>query len=92
VKTDKIIMLATFCVISLQGCRWNDDFRSREQPSYLQQPQYVEPLPQPTLNRESEDYEGDDTHKTEDDERNTKMPQIDGRSPIPPVPRYPAGL
>jgi hypothetical protein len=37
------------------------------------------------LNKESEDYQGDDTHKTEDDERNTHMPAIDNLSPIPEV-------
>lgn len=92
VEREKVIMLATLAVLGIQGCKWNDDFRSREQPGYLQQPQYLEPPPRPTLNPESEDYRGDDTHQTEDDERNTPMPAIDGLSPIPEVPEHPAGL
>jgi len=85
VEKEKIIMLTAFAMLGIQGCKWNDDFRSREQPGYLQQPQYLEPPPRPTLNKESEDYQGDDTHKTEDDERNTHMPAIDNLSPIPEV-------
>ncbi len=91
-KRHLLILLATFSVLSAQGCKWNDDFRSREQPTYLQQPQYVKLPPRPTLNKESKDYVGDDTNKTEEDERNTHMPAIDDKYEIPPVPRYPAGL
>lgn len=86
----KIIILTTLALLGIQGCKWNDDFRAREQPTYLQQPQYLEPPPRPTLNRESEDYRGDDTNKTEEDEKNTHMPEID--TPIPPIQEYPPGL
>ncbi|MBS0287655.1 MAG: hypothetical protein JSR17_10185 [Proteobacteria bacterium] len=91
-KKENIIMLAALGLIVIQGCKWNDDFRAREQPGYLQQPQYLEPPPRPTLNVESEDYQGDDTDQTVKEERDTKMPAIDDLSPIPEIQEYPAGL
>ncbi|MBI2790856.1 MAG: hypothetical protein HYX61_02760 [Gammaproteobacteria bacterium] len=91
---ENIIMLTALAVIAIQGCRWNDDFRQRAQPTYLRQPsQYLEPLPHsPTLNVESDDYEGNDTNKTRNIERNTQMPAIDDRSPIPEIQEFPPGL
>lgn len=79
------IILTTLIVCLLSGCKWVDDFRARVQPQYLEQPE------RPTLNRESEDYKGDDTHQTEDEERDTPLPSIDGLSTIPELPEYPAG-
>jgi hypothetical protein len=93
VEKEKIIMLTALAMIVIQGCRWNDDFRQREQPTYLQQPQYLEPLPHsPTLNVESDDYEGDDTNETRWIQRNTPLPAIDERSPIPEIQEFPPGL
>lgn len=87
-----IILLTTFLVVGSQGCKWQDDFRAREQPSYLQQTQSLQPPPKPTLNKDSEDYQGDDTNLTEQQERATKLPAIDSRNVIPEVPEYPAGV
>lgn len=92
-QKSKIIMLTIFFVIlGASGCRWQDDFRAREQPYYLQQPQYIEPTPRPTLNKDSDDYLGNDLNKKEHDEKATQMPSIDGLSKIPELPEYPAGV
>lgn len=85
-RDQSIIMLATLLAITgIQGCKWQDDFRAREQPSYLQQPQYLKPIPKPTLNVDSKDYQGDDTARTANEIKNTRMPAIDNREPIPPI-------
>lgn len=85
-RDQSIIMLATLLAITgIQGCKWQDDFRAREQPTYLQQTQYVKPIPKPTLNVDSKYYQGDDTGRTEKEIKNTHMPSIDERSPIPPI-------
>lgn len=81
-----IILMATLLLLTLQGCKWRDDFRER------QQPQYFEPTGRPTLNHDSIDYVGDDTHLEEDVEKSTPLPSIDRLSPIPEVPEYPAGI
>ncbi len=81
-----IVSLFVMGGLAIQGCRWRDDFRD------AQQPQYLEQLPAPTLNVDSKDYEGDDTHVLEDIERYTPLPDIDGLSRIPEVPEYPAGM
>ncbi|MBS0290841.1 MAG: hypothetical protein JSS07_12505 [Proteobacteria bacterium] len=86
---DNLMMLAALAIVAIQGCRWNDDFRSREQPTYLQQPQYLEPPPSPTLNVESEDYQGNDTGQTAQEIRETPLPDIDGLSPIPEIQEAP---
>ncbi len=88
---ENIIMLTALAMVGIQGCKWNDDFRAREQPSYLQQPQYLVPPPSPTLNVESEDYQGDDTGETAEIE-NAPLPAIDALSPIPEIREYPPGL
>jgi hypothetical protein len=86
----QFITLSTFffwgvLLLTAQGCKWQDDFRARDQTQYLPQPV------RPTLNPDSIDYEGDDTNKTEDDEKATALPDIDGLSTIPEVPEHPAG-
>ncbi len=91
VGRENVIMLTALAIIGIQGCKWNDDFRAREQPGYLQQPQYLEPPPRPTLNVESEDYKGNDTDQTAEEEREP-IPSIDGLSPIPEIQEYPPGL
>jgi hypothetical protein len=91
-KEHMMMMFATLLALTgIQGCKWQDDFRTREQPAYLQQPQYVRPVPKPTLNVDSRDYQGDDTNKTANELKRTKLPAIDGRSPIPALPDHPAG-
>jgi hypothetical protein len=85
-REQSIIVLATLLAITgIQGCKWQDDFRAREQPTYLQQPQYLKPVPKPTLNVDSKDYQGDDTGRTAKEIKNTRMPSIDDRKPIPPI-------
>lgn len=80
------IIIAVILVSLITGCKWRDDFRERQQPQYLEQSD------RPTLNRDSLDYKGDDTHKAQEDEKATALPSIDGLSPIPEVPEYPSGV
>lgn len=82
----KRVIIIILMLIAITGCRWVDDFRAREQPQYLEQ------TSRPTLNRESEDYKGNDTNKTEEIEKKTKLPSIDSLSDIPELPEYPAGV
>lgn len=80
-----MMTLLGLVVLGTQGCKWVDDFRER------QQPQYLERVTRPTLNPDSVDYKGDDTHCEEDNEALTPVPEIDEISPIPEVPNHPAG-
>lgn len=82
----RILIVTSLILGPVQGCKWHDDFRDR------QQPQILENNPRPTLNPDSKDYLGDDTHIMEDIDKNTPMPDIDALSPIPEVPEYPAGI
>lgn len=77
------------CLISLGllfGCKWQDDFRDRAQP------QLLEAAPRPTLNPDSDDYRGNPIWEEEAIQREADLPCIDGVSPIPEVPEYPAGV
>lgn len=85
-QKQKIIMLSTLFAASLAGCKWQDDFRDRQQPQILEQPR------RPTLNVDSVDYEGDELHEQAVDEFTTPLPAIDGLNEIPEVPEYPAGV
>lgn len=68
--------------LSLQGCKWRDDFRSRVHP------QYQEEEPEPTFNRDSDYYVGDEvvTGKRKD---GPKLEAIDELSEIPELPDKP---
>jgi len=85
-----LILLAAF-LLGAQGCKWQDDFRS------MQQPQYFEQGPRPTLNPDSIDYQGEEntsekgTSQDKSDQA-VSLPAIDNRSTIPEVPEYPAGV
>lgn len=78
----------------MQGCKWRDDFRGREQPQPLEQ------TPVPTLNADSDEYVGDriakeyadDITRERQEDAPTSLPDIDGLSRIPEVPEYPAGV
>lgn len=85
-QKQKIIMLSTLFLASLAGCKWQDDFRDRQQPQILEQPR------RPTLNVDSVDYEGDPLTEETEEENNTCLPAIDGLNEIPEVPEYPAGV
>lgn len=85
----KKLILVGFLLVTLQGCKWVDDFRERERPQYLELP------PRATLNPDAKDYKGDDTHCDEDDAEmaaERDLPYIDEVSPIPEVPDHPAGI
>ena len=81
-----MIFTLVLLVVALPGCKWRDDFRDRRQPQYFEQE------PKPTLNPDSVDYEGNDIDTVEQEEKAMKLPAIDGRSKIPEVPEYPAGV
>lgn len=85
-QKQKVIMLSTLILISASGCKWQDDFRDRQQPQILEQPR------RPTLNVDSVDYEGNDLNEQTEEENNTCLPSIDGLNEIPEVPEYPAGV
>ena len=76
-------------LFALFGCKWRDDFRTRQQPIYGELP------PKPTLNEDSEQYVGDKVaHEIEGKpaESSVVIPEIDDRKPIPEVPEQPAGV
>ena len=81
-KTKLIIMSINLIILSLLGCRWQDDFRARDI-SY----DYLENPPAPTLNPESQDFVVNDTNKTQEDEFDTPLPDIDTK--IPPIKEAP---
>lgn len=85
-KIRTILFIFPILFFFCQGCRWNDDFRSRVQPRYL------ELAPRPTLNQDSKDYVGDEAPFKEEDGEKDALKAIDGLSPIPSVPEYPAGV
>ncbi|MGE3320461.1 MAG: hypothetical protein AB7I18_14320 [Candidatus Berkiella sp.] len=78
-----IIMLPTLIMVSLSGCKWQDDFRNRQQPQILEQPR------RPTLNIDSVDYEGDPLTEQTFDENNSCLPSIDGLNEIPEIQEAP---
>lgn len=79
----KIIMLSTLIFVSIAGCKWQDDFRNRQQPQILEQPR------RPTLNVDSVDYEGDPLTEQTFDENNSNLPSIDGLNEIPEIQEAP---
>ncbi|HRE31146.1 MAG TPA: hypothetical protein PLD88_04145 [Candidatus Berkiella sp.] len=84
-KSKIILSSILFCTV-IAGCKWQDDFRARRQPELLEQPR------RPTLNIDSVDYEGNQLEEEAIEEGETCLPAIDGRSEIPEVPEYPAGV
>lgn len=83
-QKQKIIMLSTLVLVTLAGCKWQDDFRDRQQPQILEQPR------RPTLNVDSVDYVGDPLNEDEDEEMdNTRLPSIDGLNAIPEIQESP---
>lgn len=85
-QKQKITILTTLILAVVAGCKWQDDFRDRQQPQILEQPR------RPTLNVDSVDYEGNDLNEQTEEENNTPLPSIDGLNEIPEVPEYPAGV
>lgn len=83
VQKSIIIMLPTLVLVSLTGCKWQDDFRNRQQPQILEQPR------RPTLNIDSVDYEGDPLTEQTEIEENTPLPCIDGLHEIPEIQEAP---
>lgn len=82
-------LLILFTLLPLSACKWNDDFRGR------QRPQYVELPAKPTLNADSEQYVGDKVAKEVSGKPATStavpIPELDQRSPIPELPEHPVG-
>jgi len=76
-------MLSTLILVSIAGCKWQDDFRNRQQPQILEQPR------RPTLNVDSVDYEGDPLTEQTFDENNSNLPSIDGLNEIPEIQEAP---
>jgi hypothetical protein len=84
VQKQKIIMLLTLVLATLTGCKWQDDFRDRQQPQILEQPR------RPTLNVDSVDYVGDPLNDDEEEELgNACLPSIDGLHAIPEIQESP---
>ncbi len=83
-QKQKIIMLSTLILVILTGCKWQDDFRDRQQPQILEQPR------RPTLNVDSVDYVGDPLNGDEEEDiDNTCLPNIDGLHAIPEIQESP---
>lgn len=81
-------LLILFTLLPLAACKWNDDFRTR------QQPQYVELPAKPTLNEDSDQYVGDKVAKEVSGEptaTDISIPELDQRSTIPELPEHPVG-
>lgn len=75
-------MIVSLLAVFLASCRWNDDFRQR------QQPQYAKERPEPTFNRDSDYYVGDRVAiegKAEQETEKVYLPKIDEREPIPEI-------
>jgi len=84
VKKPIIIMLSTLLLPTIAGCKWQDDFRDRQQPQILEQPR------RPTLNVDSVDYVGDPLNEDEEEDiENTCLPNIDGLHAIPEIQESP---
>ena len=81
-------LLILFSLLPLSACKWNDDFRTR------QQPQYGELPATPTLNEDSKQYVGDKVAREvsgEPTKTDIAIPELDQRSPIPELPEHPVG-
>lgn len=80
-----VILGSMILLVSVGGCKWRDDFRDREQPQMLVQPERA------TLNMDSTDYTTNPIWEEEVIQQ-APLPAIDNLSIIPEVPEYPCGL
>lgn len=82
-RSKRLIMLTISFLLVMTACKWRDDFRDRQQPNYME-PQ----TSRPTLNRDSIDYQEEDS----DSQEKADLPAIDELSQIPELPQYPTGV
>lgn len=78
----RIIFVLCSILFFAVSCKWNDDFRQR------QQPQYNDPQPEATFNEDSKYYVGDSVAKDgqeSPDSQKVFLPNIDDREPIPEI-------
>jgi hypothetical protein len=77
------ILIYLMLVVFASGCKWNDDFRQR------QQPQYKVATAEPTFNKDSDYYVGDSVARPTEYESNQSnkvyLPDIDELEPIPEI-------
>jgi hypothetical protein len=85
-RSFQILMLCgmTLILVSIYGCRWNNDFRSRLQP------EYGEGALEPTMTDESVRLDAAQAQSRQDEQDNAKhLEKIDSLSKIPPLPDNP---
>ena len=80
------IMISSMFLLGNNGCRWQDDFRSREHPR-VSEPEY-----KPTFNSDSPYYVGDDVASGREVQKEVPLDDIDGLSNIPEVPEHPSQM
>lgn len=81
-KSFRLLTLVALLALTVIGCKWQDDFRSRVHP------QHENPAPRPTFNEDSEEYVGDEMAKGRKPS-GPELKAIDDLSTIPELPDEP---